>query len=92
MSDAPTFRDIRPELPPLSPRHRSTLERLLAGMSEKQIATDVGISRHTVHTYVKEIYVRYAVNSRSELMALWIRGVTSAAAKRPTRRACGSKA
>src|SRR5215208_5927494 len=40
-------------LPPaaarLSPRMRQTLERLLAGDSEKQIAAHFGRSRHTVH-------------------------------------------
>src|SRR5689334_5355218 len=37
----------------LSPRMRQTLERLLAGDSEKEIAARLGVSRHTVHVYVK---------------------------------------
>jgi DNA-binding CsgD family transcriptional regulator len=50
-------------------RVRQTLDRMLAGDSEKQIALRLGISRHTVHVYVKTLYRRYAVSSRGELIA-----------------------
>jgi DNA-binding CsgD family transcriptional regulator len=53
----------------LGPRLRQTLGRLLAGDSEKQIALRLDISRHTVHVYVKNLYRRFEVNSRGELMA-----------------------
>jgi len=59
--------------PPLSPRQRQTLELLLAGNAEKQIAARLSISRHTVHVYVKSLYKRFAVNSRPELLAKWVR-------------------
>ena len=58
---------------PLSPRMRQTLERLLAGDSEKQIAARLGLSRHTVHVYVKSLYQRFDVNSRGELFAKFVR-------------------
>src|SRR5581483_5997943 len=48
----------------LPPRMRQTLQRLLAGDSEKQIAQHLGRSRHTVHVYVKAIYKRFGVCSR----------------------------
>ena len=57
---------------PLSPRERQTLELLLAGNSEKQIAARLAISRHTVHVYVKSLYKRFGVNSRPELLARWV--------------------
>jgi DNA-binding CsgD family transcriptional regulator len=57
----------------LSPRKQQTLAGLLGGMSEKQIAGRLSISRNTVHTYVKQLYLDFRVNSRSELLALWIR-------------------
>ena len=60
-------RDPREEL---SPRLVETLEALLAGHSEKQIASDLGISQHTVHDYVKALYRRYGVASRAELLSL----------------------
>ena len=59
--------------PPLSRRQRQTLDLLLTGNAEKQIATQLDISRHTVHVYVKSLYKRFAVNSRSELLAKWVK-------------------
>jgi DNA-binding CsgD family transcriptional regulator len=43
---------------------------LVTGLAEKQIASQLGISNHTVHNHVKAIYRAYAVHSRSELLAL----------------------
>ena len=60
--------------PSLSPRERDTLEALLTGASEKQIALALGISCHTVHQYVKRIYRAFGVRSRAELMASLLRG------------------
>jgi DNA-binding CsgD family transcriptional regulator len=57
----------------LSPRMGQTLERLLAGDSEKEIAARFGRSRHTVHVYVKKLYQRFGVSSRGELFALFVR-------------------
>jgi DNA-binding CsgD family transcriptional regulator len=57
---------------PLSPRMRQTLERLLAGDSEKEIAARLGLSPHTVHVYVKTVYRRFDVCSRGELFARFI--------------------
>ena len=62
-----------PQLPQLSRRMRQTLERLLAGDSEKQIANRFGVSRNTVHTYVKALYKTFNVNSRGELLAKFVR-------------------
>jgi DNA-binding CsgD family transcriptional regulator len=58
----------------LPPRVGQTLVRLLAGRSEKQIALDLGVSPHTVHTYVKQLHKRLNVNSRGELLALFVGG------------------
>lgn len=57
----------------LRPRHRETLELLMTGASEKEIAAALGISVHTVHQYVKAIYRRFRVKSRAQLMASRIR-------------------
>jgi DNA-binding CsgD family transcriptional regulator len=57
---------------PLSPRLRQTLDGLLRGLAEKQIASELSISRHTVHVYVKQLYTTYNVSSRSELLSRWI--------------------
>lgn len=56
----------------LSPRARQTLEHLLAGLSEKQIASKLKLSKNTVHHYVKVIHKHFGVSSRSELLARWV--------------------
>ncbi len=53
----------------LPPRLEQTLHHLLAGASEKQVASHMKLSRHTVHVYVKALYRRYGVSSRAELLA-----------------------
>lgn len=53
----------------LSPRLRDTLQHLLSGDSEKIIADRLGLSTHTVHDYVKEIYKKLQVSNRGELFA-----------------------
>ena len=58
----------------LSPRQRNTLNRLLEGDSEKEVAKEMGLSPHTVHVYVKQLYKRFNANSRGELMARFVRG------------------
>jgi DNA-binding NarL/FixJ family response regulator len=60
-------------MPALGPRLRQTLELLLAGDGEKQIAGKLSLSRHTVHDYVKVVYRRFGVSSRAELLSLWVR-------------------
>lgn len=55
--------------PALSPRAREVLRELLRGGSEKEIAGALGISRETVHGYVKTIYAAHAVSTRAELLA-----------------------
>ena len=57
----------------LSPRQKQTLRLLLSGDSEKQIATKLLRSRHTVHEHVKAIYRAIGVNSRAELFARFLR-------------------
>jgi DNA-binding NarL/FixJ family response regulator len=56
-------------LPDLSPRQEQTLHLLLKGDSEKQVARKLELSKHTVHVYVKELYRRFEVSSRAELLA-----------------------
>ena len=57
----------------LPPRVRQTLDCLLQGDSEKQIAGKLRLSRHTVHDYVKSLHRKFAVSSRGELLARFVR-------------------
>ena len=68
----------------LSPRHVQTLQCLLAGDSEKEIANRLGVSRHTVHAYVKGLYRHFKVASRGELTARFVRRPVSDAIPTPS--------
>jgi DNA-binding CsgD family transcriptional regulator len=55
----------------LPPRVQETLRCLLEGDGEKQAAARMGLSKETVHQYVKALYRHYRVASRAELLA-WV--------------------
>ena len=56
----------------LVPRLEETRDGLLQGLSEKQIALKLGLSEHTVHHYVEDLYRRFGVSSRGEFMARFL--------------------
>lgn len=56
----------------LTPQLRATLERFLAGDSEKRIAVRLGLRQPTVHEYIGKLYRHFGVRSRPELMAYFI--------------------
>ncbi|HEX4072107.1 MAG TPA: FHA domain-containing protein [Planctomycetaceae bacterium] len=58
---------------PLSLAQRRVFDQLLAGLSEKQVAANLQLSRHTVHAHVRDIYRLLGVRSRSELLARFLR-------------------
>lgn len=58
---------------PLSPVARRVLQKLLTGMTEKEIAESLGQTVTTTHKYVKTIYERFGVNGRAALMSLCLR-------------------
>ncbi len=52
-------------LTPLSPREEEVLRLLYNGCTYREIADRLRISRHTVHTHIKNIYQKLQTNSRS---------------------------
>jgi DNA-binding CsgD family transcriptional regulator len=54
--------------PDLSKREREVVEQLLEGKSNKQIAHSMHISERTVEFHLKNIYEKYHVSSRLELI------------------------
>jgi len=53
-------------LPSLSPRERQILELLATGMTTKEAAAELNISYETVRDYLKQIYQKLHVRSRTE--------------------------
>jgi DNA-binding CsgD family transcriptional regulator len=58
----------------LTTREREVRDRLLTGATEKAVAAALGISRETVHGYVKAIYAAHGVSSRAELLVKCLGG------------------
>lgn len=54
---------------PLPRREEEVLMLLRDGLSEKEVASRLELSRHTVHTYVRQLFKRFSVSSRTELLA-----------------------
>ena len=57
----------------LSKRQLETLEHLLEGLTDKEIASRMELSVTTVRQYVRGIYKVFGVQSRCELLAIWLR-------------------
>jgi DNA-binding NarL/FixJ family response regulator len=53
----------------LSDRERQVLEAMAAGQLYKQIADDLGVSIHTVRSYIRRIYEKLHVRTRTEAVA-----------------------
>lgn len=56
------------QFPRLSNREKETLQLLLEGKSNKLIALDMKVSERTVEFHLKNIYAKFQVNSRMELV------------------------
>lgn len=53
----------------LSTREYEILELLATGCGDKQIADKVGLSKHTVNTYLRRIYEKLHVHTRSQAVS-----------------------
>lgn len=53
----------------LSPRESEILHLLAKGRLEKQIASELEISQHTVHTHIRSIYEKLQVHSHAQAVA-----------------------
>ncbi|MEI6604473.1 MAG: response regulator transcription factor [Verrucomicrobiota bacterium] len=53
----------------LSDRECEVLDLLARGHAEKEIADEMSISRHTVHTYIRRIYEKLQVHSQAQAVA-----------------------
>jgi DNA-binding NarL/FixJ family response regulator len=61
------------EMAELSPREKSVLDGLADGLAYKQIADQLGVSIHTVRNYIRRIYEKLHVRSRTEAVAKFLR-------------------
>jgi DNA-binding NarL/FixJ family response regulator len=59
--------------PPLSKREREILQKVADGATTRQVATDLGISPHTVKTHLERIFEKLGANDRAQAVAIAIR-------------------
>lgn len=52
----------------LAPRELQVVQGVFDDLKELAIADDLGISQHTVHTYLERVYRKLSVGSRVELV------------------------
>ena len=57
----------------LSPREEAVLDGLAKGWTYKQLASELGISIDTIRTYIRRIYEKLHVQSRTEAVAKYMR-------------------
>lgn len=58
----------------LSAREKEVLDALAQGLMYKEIAEKLGISYETVHTYIRRIYEKLQVRTRTEAVAKFLKG------------------
>jgi DNA-binding NarL/FixJ family response regulator len=56
----------------LSMRQEAIVRLIAAGLSDKQIALRLGMSRHTVRTHIDRLFVKHGLHNRAELLMAWI--------------------
>ncbi len=67
--------DAPPDLPvdPLTEREAQVLQLLAQGLANKQIASTLGISEHTVKFHISSVYTKLGVASRTEAVRQGVR-------------------
>lgn len=61
---------------PLSQAERKVMHLLLTGMSEKEVAQQLGLAVSTTHQYVTSLFRKFNVRSRAALTSLWLNRAT----------------
>ena len=67
LADAPS------ETAPLSKREREILQKIANGATTKEVASELGISPHTVKTHLERIFEKLGANDRAQAVAIAIR-------------------
>lgn len=54
---------------PLTPREHEVLDLLARGATDREIAHELGVSVHTVHNHVHNVYLKWSCTRRAHLIA-----------------------
>ena len=64
--------EVAPELEKLTPREKEILAQLAQGFLYKEIGDNLGISMDTVRTYIRKVYEKLQVHSRTAAMIKYL--------------------
>lgn len=56
----------------LTSRQEAIVRLIAYGLSDKQIALRLGMSRHTVRTHLDRLFLKHRLHNRAELLMAWI--------------------
>ena len=57
----------------LTPRQSEILTLVAVGLSDKQIAAQLGVAPRTIRTHLERLFHDYGFSSRSAAVAAWLR-------------------
>jgi DNA-binding NarL/FixJ family response regulator len=57
----------------VTPRQAEVLRLIASGLSDKQIASRLGVSPRTVQSHVDRLYLQNGLHKRTALTAAWVR-------------------
>lgn len=57
----------------VTPRQAEVLRLIATGLSDKQIASRLGVSPRTVQSHVDRLYLQNGLHKRTALIAAWVR-------------------
>ncbi|MGH7952441.1 MAG: response regulator [Limisphaerales bacterium] len=66
------FRQSVSEMAKLAPREKDVLEQLAKGFRYKEIVDNLHISRGTLHSYIRNVYEKLHVHSRTEAVVKYL--------------------
>ena len=72
MQLTPVTPHTEPPTPALTPRELETLRHIASGRTYLQAARQMGLSQHTVDTYLRRIRAKLDINTTAELTRLAI--------------------
>ena len=57
----------------VTPRQAEILTLVASGLSDKQIASRLGVSPRTIQSHIDRLYLQYGLHKRTALIAAWVR-------------------
>jgi len=57
----------------MSPRQEEILTLIANGLTDKEIALQLGLRQRTVRTHLERLYARHGLHNRAGALTIWLR-------------------